>query len=201
MRPEEVMAEIEPSLPFIRGVTVSGGECTLYPAFLRALGALVKERSLTFFLDSNGSYEYARDAALMALTDAVMLDVKADPQPFGTADNSDAGTEFRRVTGKSGGGLLDKMDFLAGTGKLWEVRTVVSPGLFDAASLVEKVCRRLAQSAAGHTEAARPRYKLIRYRPSGVRPTAAEVLATPTDAQMNALAALCARQGIEAVIL
>ncbi|MDR0388198.1 MAG: 4Fe-4S binding protein, partial [Treponema sp.] len=28
MRPEEVMAEIEPSLAFIRGVTVSGGECT-----------------------------------------------------------------------------------------------------------------------------------------------------------------------------
>jgi pyruvate formate lyase activating enzyme len=194
MSPAEVMAEIETSLAFIRGVTVSGGECTLYPDFLRALCRLVKGKSLTFFLDSNGSYDYAGDADLMALTDAVMLDVKADPDT----------AEYRRVTGRSGGSLLEKMDFLAGMGKLWEVRTVVSPGLMDAASLVEKVCGRLVRSAGScgpAGTAAPPRYKLIRYRPVGVRPAAAASLTEPDADLMDRLAAICAKHGIKAEVV
>jgi pyruvate formate lyase activating enzyme len=199
MSPEEVMAELEPSLAFIRGVTVSGGECTLYRDFLCALGRLVRGKSLTFFLDSNGSYDYAGDAGLMAVTDAVMLDVKADP------------AEYHRVTGESGGDLLEKMDFLARAGKLWEVRTVVSPGLMDAASLVEKVCRRLARagspgSANGSVggssgTAVPPRYKLIRYRPVGVRPAAGTALAEPDTALMDSLAAICTKHGIKAEVV
>jgi pyruvate formate lyase activating enzyme len=196
MTPPEALAEIEPSLAFIRGVTVSGGECTRYPEFLRVLGALVQKKSLTFFLDSNGSYDYAGDGALMAVTDAVMLDVKADPE-------QDA--EYGRLTGQRGGDLLEKMDFLVRLGKLWEVRTVVSPGLLDAAALVEKVCRRLALSLAarrGETgDAAAPRYKLIRYRPVGVRPAAAASLAEPDAALMDTLATLCAKHGIKAVVV
>jgi pyruvate formate lyase activating enzyme len=191
MSPADVMAEIEASRAFIRGVTVSGGECTLYPAFLRALGRLVKEKSLTFFLDSNGSYDYAGDAALMAVTDAVMLDVKADPDT----------TEYSRVTGRGGGDILEKMDYLAGTGKLWEVRTVVSPGLLDAASLVEKVCGRLVRSAGPQGLAGIPRYKLIRYRPVGVRPAAAASLTEPDADLMAHLAAICAKHGIKAEVV
>ena len=187
MTPGEVMAEIEPSRAFIRGITVSGGECTLYPDFLCALGSLAREKSLTFFLDSNGSYDYAGDPALMAVTDGVMLDVKADPE----SDEA----EYGRVTGRSGEGLLEKMDFLVRTGKLWEVRTVVSPGLLNAGALVEKVCRRLAGTAKP------PQYKLIRYRPVGVRPGAAASLAEPDGELMGALAAICAKHGIKAVII
>jgi pyruvate formate lyase activating enzyme len=182
MSPEDVMSEIEPSLAFIRGVTVSGGECTLYPDFLRALGGLVKERSLSFFLDSNGSYDYAGDPALMAVTDGVMLDVKADPDA----------SEYRRITGRNGPGLLKQLDFLAGAGKLWEARTVVSPGLLDAPALVDMVCRRLAGTAGP------PRYKLIRYRPAGVRRAAAEVLTEPGVSLMERLAAICTKHGIKA---
>jgi pyruvate formate lyase activating enzyme len=185
MTPEEVMAEIEPSLAFIRGVTVSGGECTLYPDFLCALGTLVRKRSLSFFLDSNGSYDYAGDSALMPVTDGVMLDVKADPEE----------AEYRRVTGRSGGDLLEKMDALVSMGKLWETRTVVSPGLLNAGALVEKVCRRLSGSANP------PRYKLIRYRPVGVRPAFAASLEEPGADLMDALAGICAKHGIKAVIV
>jgi pyruvate formate lyase activating enzyme len=192
MSPAQVMAEIEVSRAFIRGVTVSGGECTLHADFLYALGRLVKEKSLTFFLDSNGSYDFAGDADLMAVTDAVMLDVKAAP------------AEYSRVTGRNDGGILEKVDFLAKTGKLWEVRTVVSPGLMDTASLVEKVCSRLAISAgpqglAGN--AGMPRYKLIRYRPVGVRPAAAATLAEPDANLMGSLAAICAKHGIKAEVV
>jgi pyruvate formate lyase activating enzyme len=195
MSAEETMAEIEPSLAFIRGVTVSGGECTLYPEFLRVLGGRVREKSLTFFLDSNGSYDYAGDPGLMAVTDGVMLDVKADPESAPAGGEG----EYRRVTGRSGGDLLEKMDFLVRAGKLWEVRTVVSPGLLDARALVEKVSRRLAKNM-GRTGTA-PRYKLIRYRPVGVRPAAAASLAEPDGELMDALAGICAKHGIKAVVV
>jgi pyruvate formate lyase activating enzyme len=204
MSPADVFAELAPSLDFVRGLTVSGGECTRYPAFLRELGRLCHERpqgrALTFFLDSNGSYDYACDAALLAVTDSVMLDIKADP------DND---AEYQRVTGgnlagTSGAGLLDKAAFLARAGKLWEVRTVVSPGLFDAPALVDKVCRCLAAANVGAANigaAPVPQYKLIRYRPVGVRPAAAAALAEPDAALMDTLAAICAQYGVPSVVV
>jgi pyruvate formate lyase activating enzyme len=134
----------------------------------------------------------------MSVTGGVMLDIKADP----SAGMPAGGAEYSRVTGRSGGDLLEKMDFLARTGKLREVRTVVSPGLFDAPALVEKVCGRLAKSLAGLTGTAPPpQYKLIRYRPVGVRPAAAVSLAEPDEALMDALAAICAKHGIKAVVV
>jgi pyruvate formate lyase activating enzyme len=186
LSPEEVMAEIEPSLPFIRGITVSGGECTLYPEFLRRLGELARERSLSFFLDSNGSYAFSDDPALLARIDKVMLDVKADP------DNPD---EYRRVTGNDGALLSGQVDFLSGAGKLWEIRTVVSPGLFDAAAVVDKICRRIAGAETP------VRYKLIRYRPIGVRPAAAAALLQPGEDLMNALARICEGHGVTAELV
>jgi pyruvate formate lyase activating enzyme len=182
----EVLAEIEPSLPFIRGLTVSGGECTLYPGFLRDLGKLAADRGLSFFLDSNGSYDLLEDPELLELTGAVMLDLKADP---------DDPAEHRQVTGRDGWDILGRAEALARAGKLWELRTVVSPGLFDAAALVEKACRRLARIRGGF------RYKLIRYRPNGVRSAEVANLAVPEEALMDGLTRICAAYGVEAVIL
>jgi pyruvate formate lyase activating enzyme len=182
---EEVIAEIDTVIPFIRGVTVSGGECTLYPAFLRELGKLVRDKGLTFFLDTNGSYDFSGDAGLLETTDGVMLDVKADP------DNP----EYAKVTGRSGDDTLGFGEFLARRGKLFEFRTVVSPGLFDAAAIVDKACRRI-EGIDPHIQ-----YKLIRYRPIGVRPEEAVKLAIPDDPLMEELAGICESRGIKAVIV
>jgi pyruvate formate lyase activating enzyme len=186
LSPEEVMSEIEPSIPFIRGITVSGGECTLRPEFLRRLGELAHKRRVSFFLDSNGGYAFSEDPALMAHTDKVMLDIKADP------DNPD---EYRRVTGNDGALVSAQADFLAGTGKLWEIRTVVSPGLFDAAAVVDKLCRRISGIEPS------VQYKLIRYRPMGVRREAAGALRLPGEDLMNELERICAGHGVKAVTI
>lgn len=42
MNAQEVYQEICRQVPFIRGITVSGGECTLYPEFLEELSTLCK---------------------------------------------------------------------------------------------------------------------------------------------------------------
>ena len=78
MNAEEVYAEVRRNVPFIRGVTVSGGECTFYPAFLHDLAVLAKQDGLGFLLDSNGSYDFEADPAeLLSVIDGVMLDIKA----------------------------------------------------------------------------------------------------------------------------
>ena len=185
----EVMAELDSVRAFIRGITVSGGECTRYPAFLLSLGRLAREQGLTFFLDSNGSYPWEADEALLECTDAVMLDIKADP------DNPAA---YRAVTGDCGETIRRAAEFLARRHKLYEVRTVVSPGLFDVRTTVENVCRLIAGVESGPAEI---RYKLIRYRSVGVRPAEAAVLLPPDDALMEELAAICASFGIRAVVI
>jgi hypothetical protein len=89
---------------------------------------------------------------------------------------------------------------------------VVSPGLFDAEALVEKVCRRLAkycgnreaglqgQVPVGPANAAvTPQYKLIRCRPIGVRPAVS--LAEPDMELMDTLAQICTKHGIKAIVV
>jgi pyruvate formate lyase activating enzyme len=192
MTATEVFAEIEPSLEFIRGITVSGGECTLYPEFLIELGKIAHEHSLDFFLDSNGSYDFSTNPTLLNVVDSVMLDIKADPDDL---------LVYEKVTGQSlmnnrkNYPVFDYAEYLAKQNKLWEVRTVVSPGLFDAEALVEKVCAHL------HKLENVPLFKLIRYRPNGVRPEYLKILKVPDRTFMDKLVAICEGYGIKTVVV
>lgn len=154
MAPAQVMAEVQKNMPFIRGITVSGGECTLQRDFLVELLALAKHNGLTTLLDSNGSYDFMADLQLMAVTDGVMLDVKAWDEK-----------EHRQVTGCSNAMVLKNLTGLAAAAKLEEVRTVVVPGLFSAEQTVAQVCAALAPYLPRRSV----RYKIICYRPMGVR--------------------------------
>ena len=76
MSVDDIMAEIKNYRPFIQGITVSGGECTLQPTFLIELFIKAKELGLTCFIDTNGSTDLSEQSDLMNLVDGVMLDVK-----------------------------------------------------------------------------------------------------------------------------
>lgn len=152
MTAAEAFEETTKQMPYIRGITVSGGECTLYPEFLRELFALCKTVSLSTFIDSNGTYDFASDQALLEVTDAVMLDVKA----FSEKDHL-------AVTACDNGKVLENALYLAERGKLFEVRTVVAPALFDTEQTILETGRLLLPYAQT------VRYKLIAYRPMGVR--------------------------------
>lgn len=78
MTPEETFeSRSKSSIPFISGVTVSGGECSLYCEFVESLFKLCKEAGLNTMMDSNGSTPFAGKDDLLAVTDGVMLDIKA----------------------------------------------------------------------------------------------------------------------------
>lgn len=173
MTPQEVLGEVKKNVPFIRGVTVSGGECTLQRDFLLEFLTLVKQEKLGALLDSNGSYDFSSDPQLMAVTDGVMLDVKA----WSDADH-------RRVTGAGNAMVKQNLLWLAQNGKLTEMRTVVVPELFDVCETV----REASRAAAPFLSKGAIRYKIICYRPMGVRRQYQAM--TPPDAAL--LAELCA---------
>ena len=182
---EETFPEIEKQLPYIRGVTVSGGECTLYPDYLTALFSLCKEAGLTTLIDTNGTLDFAVYPALLSVTDGVMLDVKS-------WDSS----VHRSVTDTDNADVLRTLSFLAERGKLEEVRTVVVPGLVDAKDTV----RETARVVAPHLSKRPVRYKIIAFRPMGVR-EAFRAYETPDTALLSSLADIARAEGMTDVVV
>ena len=150
MTVEEVLAAVRRSAPYIDGVTASGGECTLYAGFLTELFARVREMGKTCLIDSNGSFDFERETEILAVCDGVMLDVKAAKSPWS-----------EQLTGHSPERVLRNLNYLLGVGKLSEVRTVVFPGR-------EKENEDTVRYVAGRIGGECP-YRIIRYRPYGVR--------------------------------
>lgn len=122
---DDVLERVRDSMPYISGITVSGGEATLQHEFLVALFARVKSDAefahLSTFIDSNGHVERAVWDALAPVTDGVMLDLKA-------LDD----TLHQEFTGQSNTLVLASIRHLASIGLLYEVRLMLAPGLNDS---------------------------------------------------------------------
>ena len=155
MTAEEVMVEVKKNVPFIRGITVSGGECTRWPEFLHELMELAKNEKLSVLLDSNGTYDFIKDEEnLLENCAGVMLDIKA----FSLKDH-------QAVTGVDNGMVIRNLKYLAEIGQLEEVRTVIVPGLFNTKETVDNVSKIIAP----YLNKRSIRYKIICYRPFGVQ--------------------------------
>ena len=154
----EVLARLRPAAPFLSGVTVSGGEATGQPGFVRALFAAIKAdpglARLTCFVDSNGDTDPTVWDDLADVMDAAMIDLKC----------LDDGIH-RRITGSGNARILDSIRLLAARGQLHEVRLLLLAGVNDAEDLLAETGRWLASVDP------RMRVKVIGYRAHGVRPS------------------------------
>lgn len=185
MTPVEVFKEIAKQIPFIRGITVSGGECMLYPQFLEELFELCKQKGLTTFIDTNGSVDFKEHKELLKVTDKIMLDIKA-------FDKKDHNT----VTSADNDVVLKNARYLAEIGKLYEVRTVVVPSLYD----VEQTVQQTAKMLAPFLDISDIRYKLIKYRPMGVRKEYA-YFTVPDNEYMKNLSKIVQKEGFKNIII
>ena len=150
MTVEEVLAEIRRALPYIAGITTSGGECTLQNEFLIALFSEVRKLGKTCLIDSNGSFDFEADPRVLEVSEGVMLDVKAVEK-----DWSNELISFPRDM------VLKNLDYLLRVGKLYEVRTLIFPNRDrENEETVRYVAEHIRDSCF---------YKIIRYRPYGVR--------------------------------
>ena len=161
MSVDEVLKEVERVSPYIQGITLSGGECTLRRDFIVELFPRVKAMGLTTLLDSNGSLDFEKDPEILECCDGVMLDVKAYDRTF-----SDWLIRYPNEV------VLKNLEYLLSINKLEEVRTIIFPNRDkENTETVTYVAEKIRDSC---------RYKIIRYRQFGVRDGGREVLGDET---------------------
>ena len=185
MTSKETFEKICENVPFIRGVTFSGGECTLYPDFMREVFVLCKQIGLGTMIDSNGSIDFKNFSDLLEVCDGVMLDIKAYDY-----------NEHIKVTDVGNNIVLKNAKYLAGMGKLFEVRTVVVPELFDFRKTVDNVSKELAP----FLKISNIRYKIISYRKNGVRKEYRDYK-SPTNEEMNEAGEIAIKNGFSDIVL
>jgi pyruvate-formate lyase-activating enzyme len=122
---DEVIEEIRSALPYISGVTISGGEATLHSDFILELFGKMHDdpalETLTRFIDSNGNATVDTWQKLIQVTDGVMLDLKVlDDQ------------KHIALTEHSNRDVLEAIKYLAENGTLHEVRLLLIPGINDS---------------------------------------------------------------------
>lgn len=170
MTPQEAYAEIKKNIPFIRGITVSGGECSLYPDFLTELFTLAHKDNLSCLMDSNGMIDYSLYPNLMNVTDGVMLDIKSWDEDL-----------YTRLVGYSNKMVKKNLLYLSKINKIEELRIVVVPGYVDASSCLKGIFDTIGKDKAKST-----RIKLITFRKNGVKGVL-ENHPSPSKEEMDAL--------------
>jgi len=124
---EDILAEIEPYLPYYRksggGITVTGGEPTLQAPFIAQLFEACKSRyGLHTAIDSSGFCEPEHARELLSYTDLVLLDLKLMERHKHTA-----------LTSQPNDRILRFARFLQQLNKPVWIRHVLVPGVTDAA--------------------------------------------------------------------
>lgn len=183
MSAREVFEVARGHMPFVRGITTSGGECMLREDFLRELFSLCAEAGLGRLIDSNGTVDFSEHEELLALADGVMLDLKAWEDSW-----------FCSLTGTDGRTVRKNVTYLAERGKLEELRVIVTEGFNDAEAAVEGAAGLLGARTGD------VRLRLMRFRPFGVRGAMAHA-ATPGDERMDALEARAHKLGFGRVVV
>ena len=151
----EARERLERLVPYLKGrgggVTASGGEPALQPAFVEGLFRAAHELGLSTALDTNGSCPPRWRRRVLAATDVVLLDVKASEDGL-----------HRRLTGAPLGPTLAFGRLAAEVPGRLVIRRVLLPGVNDSAEESDG----LADYAL--SLASRPEIELIPYHRLGV---------------------------------
>jgi pyruvate formate lyase activating enzyme len=113
-----LMEQIKIYSPFIRGITVSGGEPTLYAEFLSKLFEEVKKIGLTCYVDANGFFDPNEMESLITIADGFLFDFKTYQKQnvlCGVKDNNN----------------IKNLKYLLERHKIIEVRTVLINDYMD----------------------------------------------------------------------
>ena len=162
-----LLNEAKKSIPFIRGVTISGGEPTVYGNKLVPLFKELKKLNLTCYLDSNGFFDFDSIKELIDVTDKFLFDIKGlgnglERLCFDYANKS--GVYNNGEVNKPGIMYrnLDNLKKLLSLNKVEEVRLVHIKDFYDSKFIVKEIM-----------ETIKPypwvKFKLIRVHAKGAR--------------------------------
>lgn len=127
---KELLSVIEEYKPFIRGITVSGGEPTINAKFIAELFIEVKALGLTCFVDTNGFFDKSQIAELIEVTDKFMVDIKAV-------------SNIEKLCNSELKNNLENLIYLLKRDKVYEVRTVIVKDYLDIENTIETVANIL----------------------------------------------------------
>jgi pyruvate formate lyase activating enzyme len=138
---EEVLAEVMKDLVFYRnsggGVTLSGGEVTLYPEFARELLRRAKAAGIHTAIETCGHAEWPDLKRILDYTDLVLFDLKhTDP------------AKHELYTGADNRKILDNLGRLSRLGTPLVVRFPLIPGVNDDRDTLRGVARLSKEAKA-----------------------------------------------------
>lgn len=129
--PEELLRIIALDKPYYDvtggGVTFSGGECMLYPEFLRKIASMCQSNGIRVAIDTAGNVPYSSFEQVLPYSDIFLYDIKAIDSEL-----------HRKGTAVTNERILDNLDRLISTGKRIIIRTPHIPGFNDGPEL-EKI--------------------------------------------------------------
>lgn len=121
---EDILKIIRKYLPFLNGITLSGGESTMQLPFIENLFRAIKQADdlnhLTCFIDSNGYLTQTGWQKVTSTMDGAMIDLKAW--------NNDI---HKKLTGRDNLRVKKTIKYLAKVNKLYEVRFLIIPKQTD----------------------------------------------------------------------
>ncbi|WP_392563969.1 YjjW family glycine radical enzyme activase [Orbus wheelerorum] len=121
---DDILSVIRKYLPFLTGITLSGGEATLQLPFIQQLFTQIKNapdlNQLTCLIDSNGYLAVQGWQKVASVMDGAMIDLKA----WDTALH-------KYLTGRDNQRVKDSIRYLASINQLHEVRLLLIPQQSD----------------------------------------------------------------------
>lgn len=197
---DELVDEIKKNIPFIRGITVSGGEPTLYHVFLKELFERVHQLGLTCYIDSNGFFNQEKIQPLIQVTDKFLFDVKGighDLEKLCFSDTFIDGPGNGRIEGgrfAAGSEHIHNLKYLLSLDKVEEIRLVYIKGFYDE----EEVMTAIADVMKNEHHVP---LKLIRVHAKGLTGERARMLKghIPTKLDMENLQDLALSKGIHQI--
>nr|WP_202807456.1 YjjW family glycine radical enzyme activase [Gilliamella apicola] len=121
---EDILKIIRKYLPFLNGITLSGGEATMQLPFIEKLFRAIKQANdlnhLTCFIDSNGYLHQTGWQKLENVMDGAMIDLKAWDNQIN-----------KELTGRDNLRVKKTIEYLASINKLYEVRFLLIPNHTD----------------------------------------------------------------------
>jgi len=182
----EVLADILTYCAFIRrgGVTLSGGEPLLQPAFACALLDGCREQRLHSAIDTSGAVPLDDSRPALDRADLILLDVKAVDEDL-----------CRALTGADSGNTLATLEYCESAGRPVWIRHVLVPGYTLDRARLARLADRLARFTCVRKVELLPFHKLGEYKWAALRlPYALSDTPVPTAEELAwAREIFCAR--------
>lgn len=144
---DELFEVIKGNVPFIRGITVSGGEATLHHRFLSELFKKVKTLGITCYIDSNGFFDVSEISELIEVTDKFLFDIKGVGESLENLCFSNILHEGSKLVSNheerfsKSSEHLKTLDMLVKKDKVEEVRLVYVKGHYDVKFVVDEISK------------------------------------------------------------